>query len=232
LREIIASSWAVRARSEREAEERFRGLARSLASIGAHEHVVALAVRASLDEQRHAVLCARIARFYGASVAHLPRPRTQIDTSGLDAEDATLAELVSLACVGETLSVAALGASLEVVRAPDIQQVLRSILRDEAAHAKFGWQNLTEARRLGRGDFLHDRLSHVLEASLPDDLFDVSLDVDVDEAARFGELCASHRAAIYRMTFDDVIFPWFERLGVDTGGARNWVGEHHPCATE
>jgi hypothetical protein len=136
---------------------------------------------------------------------------------------ATLTEVVSLGCIAETLSVAALGAILDVTIAPDVRDVVRSILKDETSHAKLGWAHLAAERNAGRGDFLSERLPRMMEASIPVDLFASSTDVENDEALAFGQLPRSRRVSLFRETFDQVIFPGFDTLGIGTTAAREWL---------
>src|SRR5262249_19202454 len=149
VREVVAATWAFRAKGEREAEDRFLRLAGALGRVRAHETVRVLALRASSDEARHATLCTRLARAYGANIDEPPRESLPVDTEGLGAEDATLTEVVSLCCIAETLSVAALGAILEVTLAEDIQEVVRAILKDEVSHARLGWAHLAAELKVG-----------------------------------------------------------------------------------
>src|SRR5204863_7468128 len=100
-------------------------------------------------------------------------------------------------CIAETLSVGALGRILEVTRAKDIQDVVRSILKDEVAHARLGWAHLAAEIKLGRGDFLSERLPHMMATSIPDDLFAPCDDAQSDPALAFGQLSRGRRVAIF-----------------------------------
>jgi hypothetical protein len=221
----VAATWAFRAKGEREAEDRFRRLAQTLVRIDAHETVQRLALEASSDERRHATLCADLARAYGQTIDTPPMESLPVDRAGMSVEDATLVEMVSLSCVAETLSVAALGAILEVTVATDIQDVVRSILKDETSHAKLGWAHLAAERERGRGSFLGEVLPRLMAASIPDDLFSARDGLENEEALAFGQLPRSRRTTIFCETFEKVIFPGFGILGVDTAVARAWLTE-------
>jgi hypothetical protein len=151
-----------------------------------------------------------------------------VDREGLSLEDATLTEVVSLCCIAETLSVAALGAILDVTTARDIQEVVRAILKDETSHAKLGWAHLATQREAGRGEFLSERLAHMMAASIPSDLFAVVTDIENEEALAFGQLSRSRRVALFRETFDEVIFPGFDAVGIGTAAARAWLASRGP----
>jgi hypothetical protein len=223
VREAVAATWAFRAKGEREAEDRFRRLARTLAELHAHETVQRLALSASADEERHAALCVDLVRAYGGSMEMPPVESLPVDREGMSLEDATLTEVVSLCCIAETLSVAALGAILEVTVATDIHDVVHAILKDETSHAKLGWAHLASERKAGRGDFLSARLAPMMAASIPDDLFLPGTDSDNQEALAFGQLSRTRRVVIFRETFDRVIFPGFDALGIGTAPARAWL---------
>jgi hypothetical protein len=131
--------------------------------------------------------------------------------------------VVSLCCMAETLSVAALGAIFDVTVATDIRDVVHEILRDETSHAKLGWAHLATERAAGRGDFLSERLARMMAASIPDDLFAVDLDAENEEALAFGQLSRRRRVTVFRETFERVIFPGFDALGIATIAARAWL---------
>jgi hypothetical protein len=170
-------------------------------------------------------LCANLARAYGETIDVPPTESLPVDRAGMSLEEATLVEIMSLCCIAETLSVAALGAILEVTVATDIRDVVQSILKDEASHAKLGWAHLAAERERGRGGFLGELLPRLMAASIPDDLFLAQGGPENEEALAFGQLPRSRRVTIFCETFDQVIFPGFGAVGVDTAAARTWLSE-------
>jgi hypothetical protein len=135
----------------------------------------------------------------------------------------TLAEVVSLCCVAETLSVASLGAIYDVTRAEDVRSVVHSILKDEVTHARLGWAHLGAERERGRGAFLAEWLPSMMAGGIPEDLFVLTDEVENEEALAFGQLTRKRRVDIFRSTFNEVIFPGFDTLGVSTDAARAWL---------
>jgi hypothetical protein len=227
VREAIGATWALRARAEREAEGRFAMLARALGRARAPGEVQGLALRASVDESRHVSLCSRVARTYGAHV-DAPGPlRASAITQGLTAEGAALAEVVSLCCIAETLSVAAFGAILESAGPRDIRDVAQSILHDEAFHAEIGWTHLAAEVALGRGAFLGELLPSLLASSISGELPlatpDLGDDAAEQEARSFGFLPAARHRAIVRDALGSVILPKFRAAGIETGAATAWL---------
>jgi hypothetical protein len=228
VRSAVAATWAFRARGEREAEDRFRRLGETLRRLGADDAVQRLVLKAAEDERRHADLCCRLSATYGLRVETSREESRPVGAVGMSARDATLAEMVSLGCVAETLSVAALGAIRDVTLAEDIRAVVHEILKDEIDHAKVGWAHLGAERQRGRGTFLAAFLPDMLAAGIPEDLFRTEDDLENEEALSFGQLSRLRRVDIFRRTLVEVIFPGFEVAGVDTTAARAWFDERDP----
>jgi hypothetical protein len=228
VRCAVAATWAFRARGEREAEDRFRRLGETLRRLGADDTALRLVGKAEEDERRHAALCGRLSATYGLEVETSAQESRPVGAVGMSVRDATLTEMVSLCCVAETLSVAALGAIHDVTRADDIRAVVHEILKDEIDHARVGWAHLGAERQRGRGGFLAAFLPDMLAAGIPEDLFQIEHDEENEEALLFGQLSRQRRVAIFRSTLVDVIFPGFELAGVDTTAARAWLRERDP----
>ena len=190
----------------------------------------ALALRASVDEARHVAMCARLARTYGARVQVDAPPTSELEPQELSLEDATLAEIVSLCCIGETLSAAAFGAILESAEPREIRDVAQSIVHDEALHAELGWSHLEAQVALGRDAFLSRRLPGLVANGIPDDFRSPAPDLRDDETSQarvWGLLPAAKRRAILRDTFDALIWPKLDTLGIDTVVAREWLAERN-----
>ncbi len=103
--------------------------------------LVAVATRFPLDEMVHVEMCARLAEELGGGVpllhdpAHLvPHPAADLPTLLRAAE-----LVVRVFCVGEAVSIPLLRGSAQAATHPLIQAVLRRIVKDEAAHGRFGW---------------------------------------------------------------------------------------------
>ena len=118
------------ARLEAASVDAFLELARQLSAYGAPRTLVRRARLAALDEARHARITARLARARGATV-ELPR-----------AAPGVLPPLLEIAlhnaregCVRETWGAACAVAQAARAADPDVRDAMRSIARDEIAHA-------------------------------------------------------------------------------------------------
>ncbi len=103
--------------------------------------LVAVATRFPLDEMVHVEMCARLAAELGGATplmhdpAHLvPHPAPDLPALLRAAE-----LVIRVFCVGEAVSIPLLRASAQAATHPLIRDVLRRIVKDEAAHGRFGW---------------------------------------------------------------------------------------------
>lgn len=106
--------------------------------------LVAIATRFPLDEMVHVELCARLAAELGGAVrvehdpdALVRRPDPRLSPTMRAAE-----LVVRNFCVGEAVSIPILRASWKAAEEPLVHAVLGRIVKDEAAHGRFGWRYL------------------------------------------------------------------------------------------
>ena len=135
-----AQFWSERAASELAAVPAFSHTALALVRESAVPDALATVAGIIADEVRHTELARALAEGLGGFVedagagfsdaARLARPHAG-DLSHW---------LVTNGCVNETLSLAMLQARAKVARHPAVVEVLRSVARDEAVHARFCWQ--------------------------------------------------------------------------------------------
>src|SRR5206468_10330451 len=114
--------------------------------------LVATATRFPLDELVHVELCARLAAELGggAPLSHDPRELAPHPDPSLPALLAAAELVVRVFCVGEAVSIPLLRGTSRAATHPLVKGVLDRIVRDEAAHGRFGWQFLDwAADRLG-----------------------------------------------------------------------------------
>ncbi len=129
---------------------------RLLLEASAPLDLVAVATRFPLDEIVHVELCARLLAELGGAAPLLYEP-DRLGVTGRESARPLLrsAEVVMrVFCVGEAVSIPILRASARHARQPLIRAVLQRIVKDEAAHGRFGWyfldwagELLTEAER-------------------------------------------------------------------------------------
>ena len=138
LRERAAAAWRFRCGVEREARRPLRAPCRLAGRIGFPGLLVDMALRASSDEQRHAVRCAELMEGYGASAAGLPPAAPAVlAPAGLAPRATVLYEAVAACCVTETGSVGVLTTLLGSVRGGRLRRALRELAADEVCTA--GW---------------------------------------------------------------------------------------------
>ncbi len=113
----------------------FADLHDDLIALGARRSLVRAAVSAAADEVRHARVCARLARRYGAApdlraVGAAPRrTRAQLATDNLVE-----------GCVRETYGAVLASYQARAARDPELRGAMGAIARDEAKHAALSWR--------------------------------------------------------------------------------------------
>ncbi len=227
LRRRAGRAWRFRCTVEREASLRFARLAGWLEGAGLPPPIVSLARRASSDEQRHALHCARLAEERGASVGDPPLAvPVALAPAGFPPRAAVLYEAVAACCVTETGSVGVLTALLGSVRGGGVRRVLRELTADEVHHSRLGWAVLGAERGRGTGALLGPHVPAMLEGSIDADLFRPGTPEEEDEELLdHGVLPRSLQREVFTRTVLEVVLPGLEAGGVDTGPARRWLLE-------
>ena len=220
LRSLVAEAWLFRERVEHEAAQRFARLSRSIAAIDAESPVPALMARAAEDEQRHAKLCARLAKVYGGERDH-GEIDSEIAPRRLGPRESALYEVVAACCITETESVATVTTLLAEEAEPHIREALHEIARDEVTHSRMGWTHL--AREAQRGDvtFLASFIPVMLDGTVTDQ-FSASEDEPL-ELSRYGILPHARKRELFIGALEEMIFPGLAQLGVDVMPARAWL---------
>ncbi len=222
LRRIAASAWGFRCRVELEAEQRFARLAGRLRETGAAPLLVALALRASGDERRHAGLCAGLAEEHGHPAPATAPPPPEIAPPGLGPRERVLYEVVAACCIAETVSMGVLTALLGSGPPPRLRRVLRELAADEVGHARLGWAHLAAEREAS--SFLGPLLPGMLEGSIEEDLFaNVASEREHPGLLELGVLPHARQRQVFAGALREVVFPGLEASGVDAGPSRAWL---------
>ena len=210
---------------EREAEVRFARLADRLARLGVAQSLVELARRASLDERRHAALCARMAARHGEVVEERGPPRpAEIAPPHLTARQRVLYEVVAACCVTETESMGVLTELLARARDVELRRVLRELAADEVRHSRLGWALLAAEHARGGTAFLGPLVPAMLEGSIDADLFrPASRNRDDEALLEHGVLPHLLKREVFTRVLEEVVFPGLERFGVDPAPAKAWL---------
>jgi hypothetical protein len=220
----LAGVWQNRAGLELQVGVGFAAIAGGLVEHGAIQPVIELVTAAVRAEVRHAEISASLAaRYYGNNVTW-PRPEKVLIPAFAPATGAfkTTLHVIAMCCINETLACAVLEACVAQAKSPLVRAAQQSILSDEIDHARAGWAHLASP-------FVSAETKRALAPWLRR-LLAGKLDALLDEAAPLpGEAFPAH-GMLARETFvrvihaalDDVVFPGFDRAGIDTTDAREW----------
>lgn len=134
-------AWTQNAYNEYLAVGAMGGLLVALAQARAPIDFWSVVSRFALEEVRHVELSARIATQLGggAPVAFSPADVVPTVDPSLPPLQRATELVVRILCVGEGLSHPILRGSMEVATNPLIRAVLRTIVAEEAPHARLGW---------------------------------------------------------------------------------------------
>jgi hypothetical protein len=151
-------SWTLAAFQEHRTGAACAATLEALIKARAPVDLVAVATRFPLDEMVHVEMCARLAGELGGGTAVLHEP-TELVPHPDRALPALLqaAELVvRVFCVGEAVSIPLLRGTWKASTHPLIRAVMGRIVKDEAAHGRFGWLFLDWAgERFGDDERAH-----------------------------------------------------------------------------
>ncbi|HEY4182229.1 MAG TPA: ferritin-like domain-containing protein [Kofleriaceae bacterium] len=218
LQRAVIATWHGRMIQEHGSSHVFDGLAAQLAAIG--DHTDADECRAFAAEERaHGAMCGAVVEAAGGSaVATIAAPRPVPAHADTTPRAAVLRNIISVACLSETVAVALIGAErLEMPDGP-LRDLLTRIWSDEVGHARFGWRyvervlpELTADERAAVERYLpvalaaletHELAHLPINAHWPED------------GATFGLCDGSDARELFYDTVTDVILPQLEALGL------------------
>ncbi len=227
-REQLAAVWQNRAGLELKVGAAFATVAAALVEHGAASAVMALIAQAVRDEVHHAEISAELAARYRGDAPRWP-PGAPVHVPELapatGALRATL-HVIAMCCINETLACAVLEASMSRAKSPLVRAGLHSILSDEIDHARAGWAHLAspmvsaETKRQ-LGPWVKRLLAGKLDA-----LLDEASPMPGEGHPDHGMLSRAAFRAVIHAALDDVVFPGFERAGIDPSLAREWAAAH------
>jgi hypothetical protein len=139
--EAARRTWTVAAFQEHRTGAACAETLAALIAARAPVDLVALATRFPLDELVHVELCARLADELGGAVAVMHDPVNLIrrPAPALSPRLRAAELVVRNFCVGEAVSIPILRASWKASKEPLVRAVLGRIVKDEAAHGRFGY---------------------------------------------------------------------------------------------
>ncbi len=142
FRAAAIATWRMRMLNEYASSEVFEALGEQLGRAFDPALAEACALFAG-EERRHGVLCGAVVEACGGE-ARAPLPARAAFPRHPDAPPraAALRNLISVACLSETVAVSLIGAErLEMPEGP-LRELLTRIYADEVGHARFGWRLL------------------------------------------------------------------------------------------
>ncbi|HJK90919.1 MAG TPA: ferritin-like domain-containing protein [Polyangiaceae bacterium LLY-WYZ-15_(1-7)] len=235
---LAANTWRARVVHEHDSAAVFSRLLPQLMAAGAALEFKTAVLRMSMDELRHASLCAGVVKLLGGDPAVEVDLATQPLPEHPDAtpREAALRNAIFVGCLSETVSIALLTEERELTREPVIRRVVDQLAADEVLHAKLGWSylvatwpTLDEAARARTRAYLPVAFGFLeakmldampLGPTLPDDLR--------DELEALGCLDPADARELLYATIEGVIAPRLAEHGLD--GKRAWAERRRPGA--
>jgi hypothetical protein len=225
----VVGTWHGRMVNEWMSSLVFVGLARQLEAIG--EHDGAAEARAFADEERrHGILCGSVVVAAGGEAkAVVPAPRMLPEHRDTTMRAAVVRNVLSIACLSETVAVALIGAEREEMPDGPLRTLLTEIWADEVGHARFGWSlvdrllpRLTDAEHAAVSRYLPVALRH-LEAH---ELSHLPVTSEPPEEGKTYGVCSGREArSLFADTVNEVIVPELRARGLDVGDWR--LGDEH-----
>jgi hypothetical protein len=223
-------TWLGRMVNEYVSSAVFEALGPQLERAGFGAEVARECVGFAAEERRHGILCGAVVEALGGEArADVPERAPFPEHSDASLREGALRNLISVACLSETVAVSLIGAERIEMPVGPLHELLTSIYADEIGHARFGWRlaaaelpNLTvdERRRLGR--YLAVAFAHLEAhelAHLPATL------EPPPEGVALGLCSGADARVLFYETVDAVIVPRLEALGLDAGRAWAQRGE-------
>ena len=217
------ATWRGRMVNEHGSARVFEGLAEQMHAAGIEPRWIDEVRTFADEERRHGALCAAVVNALGgdAYAPALPEQPFPLHADASSPLEAVLRNVLSIACLSETVAVALIGKEREEMPASALRELLTRIWADEIGHARFGWRfvhahvsALDEASRRGLCAYLRVALDHLEEHEL------AHLPIAATPAAggeRYGLCSGAEARALFYDTVQKVIEPALAQLGLTAG---------------
>ncbi len=224
VREAAIVTWRARMVNEHRSSSVFAGLLPQLIEASSALDVQTAVLTAATDEIVHATLCGDVVKAFGAEpIAQAEPDLTPLPRhTKVDALERVVRNVMFVGCLSETVAVALLEEERALAHEPWIERVLETILADEIAHARLGWQfvamnlpNLADGARERLAAYLRVSFAYLERREL--ELLPVSppLDGDLVRQRESLGLCSGSTArGLFFDTLETVIVPRFEDMGI------------------
>ncbi len=223
LERAAIATWTARMVNEHGSSRVFEQLAEQLSVSGELEGA-AHCLEFAREERRHGVLCGAVVNALGGEAVALGLAEAELPPheDASTPREAALRNVLSVACLHETVAVALIGAEREEMQGGELRELLTGILADEVGHARFGWRLLTKAaaelsaeERGGLERYLRIAFLHLEEHEL-EHLPANGAGFASDAAARELGLCDGLEAReLFYATVHEVIIRGLSKLGLD-----------------
>ena len=228
--EQVARTWAERAQAELGAAQRFKELFERMQRVpGSTVPAVILhrVEKAEQDEDRHAFLCAKMARKFGHETGFsLPQGRSRIAKIGwdnLDERDTLLLDVTMMGCITESLNASLLNSIYLNSSGTEAGKLIHTILKDEVQHAQIGWAYLAEECKTRDCSVVSKHLVKMVEYSLSDEFFLPAVNPIDENTYPYGVLSQKDRFIQFKTTLEEVVCGGFEHFGIDASPLRDWI---------
>ena len=223
LRALARETWRGRMVNETVSSRVFTALAHQLEAGGFGREEVERWASFAEEERRHGQLCGQVVEALGgAALARSTELQSVPRHADVDARQGALRNVLSVACLSETVAVALIGAEREDMREGPLRELLTEIYRDEVGHARAGWRLLERVLRTQpeRKADLSRYLPVALEEMIRFELEHLPLSGPAQAAAsrwpqgskRWG-LCSGQRARrLLFATVEEVLAPRLDQL--------------------
>lgn len=219
-------TWRARMVNEHRSSAVFAGLLPQLIEASASLDVQTAVLGAATDEIFHATLCGDIVRAFGGDPTESAEPSLTpmpAHSSIVDPLERVLRNVLFVGCLSETVAVALLTVERELAQDPYIRAILETILADEVAHARLGWNFVTlhlprldGAARTRLNAYLRVAFAYLQRREL--ELLPVlpPLGTEIEHQRESVGLCnGSDARGLFFDTIDTVIVPRLTELGLD-----------------
>jgi hypothetical protein len=233
--EIAAQTWAERAQAEIGAAERFRMLADQLKRAQSHVSIYERVRAAEEEEERHAQLCAEMAKKLGHPTGfslmsqRQSSPHVYSWRGAVNERDQALLDTVLICCITESFNACLLNSIYEQMHEGEAKTLIHQILKDEVKHAQIGWGHLQYESELRDCRFITDYLTEMFDHSVRDQLFESHERPSNLDLFSFGVMPKPMRLQQFQDTLEYVIYPGFERMEIDITPIKQWFEKHTTC---
>lgn len=219
LREAALATWRGRMINEYSSSRVFEGLARHARRAGVDETRVREIETFAEEERTHGVLCGAVVEALGGEACAPFRDEHDYpEHHDVGALEGFLRNVLSIACMSETVAVALIGAEREEMPEGELRALLTGIWSDEVGHARFGWrlvQELVPALDDAAKKRLEAYLAVAFEHVERHELAHLPLESNPPaEGAELGLCSGSDARELFYATIQEAVIPGLEAVGL------------------